>query len=228
MINLDAATIACSKEQPLNSEPFTPKDPKPRKGSSRCESWRRVGAVLGIAIPLLLWSCQGGEETTQDTGTTSGGTTASSSTTSSGGTTSGGTTTSSSTSSGGSTTSGGSTSGGTCAGVTHPTLSEIQSQIFDPSCATAFCHGSSRRGGLDLRSGSSYSNLVHVDPTNSTARSKGYKRVLPGDTTKSFLVHKLRGTLGSGEGSRMPPQGALPEDKIQMIEQWICDGAPNN
>jgi hypothetical protein len=67
-----------------------------------------------------------------------------------------------------------------------------------------------------------------VDPQNTTARSKGYKRVFPGDLSRSFLVHKLRDTLDPGEGNRMPPGSPLTESEIQTIEGWIQNGAPNN
>jgi cytochrome c553 len=110
-----------------------------------------------------------------------------------------------------------------------PTFTDIQNNILTPRCATTFCHGSSAQGGLKLLQGQSYSNLVCVDPQNATARSKGYKRVFPGDPSKSFLVHKLRGTLDPGEGNRMPSVvSPLSDPEIQTIEQWIQNGAPNN
>lgn len=110
-----------------------------------------------------------------------------------------------------------------------PRFSEIQIKIFNQSCTSSSCHGAQKAGGLDLQVGVSYGNLVSADPTNPPARNKGYKRVYPGDPDKSFLIHKLRGTLSEGEGSRMPAVGGpLSEAKIQAIEQWIRDGALNN
>lgn len=110
----------------------------------------------------------------------------------------------------------------------QPIFSEIQRKIFNVSC-TSSCHGTENSGGLDLRADSSYDQLFSVDPVNPAARAKGYKRVFPGDPGKSFLVHKLRGTLEPGMGSRMPlTGGSLSENKIQAIEQWIREGAKKN
>ncbi|MCB9674953.1 MAG: hypothetical protein H6737_07545 [Alphaproteobacteria bacterium] len=55
-------------------------------------------------------------------------------------------------------------------------------------------------------------------------------RVVPGDPDASYLVHKLRGThleVG-GTGERMPGPGYadLQLWQIQMVEEWIRDGAP--
>ena len=73
----------------------------------------------------------------------------------------------------------------------------------------------------------SAASLVGVDPTNSTARQAGQKRVMPGDPARSFLLNKLTGQMEFGEGDQMP-QGANPlsADQIALIRQWIQAGAP--
>ncbi|MGD9762783.1 MAG: hypothetical protein AB7V27_03615 [Candidatus Binatia bacterium] len=103
----------------------------------------------------------------------------------------------------------------------------IQEEIFNPNCLGAGCHNStSRSGNLDLSPGVSYQSLVNVVPDNFVAASKGLLRVTPLEPDQSFLIIKLTGP-GEGEGSRMP-QGAdpLPQDQIDMISDWILDGAP--
>jgi hypothetical protein len=103
------------------------------------------------------------------------------------------------------------------------TFSKIQEQIFDKSCAFAGCHaGSSPPAGLNLTKGISYTNLVNV----TSFLNSNYKRVEPGNSSNSFIIKMLRNT---GEGSRqMPPSGKLNEDLLQLIENWINEGAENN
>lgn len=73
----------------------------------------------------------------------------------------------------------------------------------------------------------SYAALINVDPTNSTARAAGSKRVVPGDPSKSFLLDKLTGNMQFGEGDRMPQNAdPLSADRIQLIRRWIQAGAP--
>ena len=101
-----------------------------------------------------------------------------------------------------------------------PTFSEIQANVFTPSCATSNCHaGAVLGGGLDLTSASSYSMLVGVMST----QSAGVQRVNPGNPNTSYLVQKLEGP--GATGNRMPPSGALAQADITTIRQWISDGA---
>jgi|SRR5215217_27000 len=85
------------------------------------------------------------------------------------------------------------------------------------------CHGSN--GGLNLGSGSSYSNLVNV-----TANACGpAKRVAPGDPGNSALIRKLEGTTC---GSRMPRNNPTYFDQqpglFVLIRSWILAGAAND
>lgn len=107
----------------------------------------------------------------------------------------------------------------------QPTLASIQKNVFDKSCSSSSCHGEAKQGGLDLRSGASYAELVNVDPDKAAAKDAGLKLVTPGDPDKSFIVVKL-GTVPSGMGARMP-QGGRPLDAstIQAIKDWIANGA---
>jgi hypothetical protein len=95
-----------------------------------------------------------------------------------------------------------------------PTWSYIYPAIVEPSCATASCHSDIvRRSGVDLGS-------INVAYDQLTTRHFVIKNV-PGD---SEVVHLMR-----AEGARrMPPDFALPEVDIQLIEAWIMAGAANN
>ncbi len=83
--------------------------------------------------------------------------------------------------------------------------------IFDRDCKV--CHGS--LGGWD---GSNY-EAVMTTGNNAPV-------VIPGDPDGSLLIQKMLGT--QTEGSMMPPSGALPNSEIQIIIDWIRDGALDN
>jgi len=105
---------------------------------------------------------------------------------------------------------------------------DIQKNIFDSTCATAFCHGTgAASGGLDLSDGAAYANLVGVLATNEAAKAANLQRVLPNDPDDSFLLLKLEGTLAAGQGVPMPLVGGpLPASAIDTIRRWIAAGAP--
>lgn len=108
-------------------------------------------------------------------------------------------------------------------GKTLSNFSEIQKQIFTPSCALSGCHaGSNIQANLNLSEGNSYNNLVAIQSLLNPA----FLRVKPGDSENSFLVKMLR---NSGNGSSlMPPSGKLSDAVIDSIVTWINNGAFNN
>jgi hypothetical protein len=114
-----------------------------------------------------------------------------------------------------------------CAGVAS-TLEHLERHVFAPTCSRDTCHsGPQADHSLSLLPGESYAFLVGVMPDNLPARMAGKLRVDPGDPGNSFLVDKLRGTLASTEGERMPRGLApLPEREIALVEAWIAAGAP--
>jgi hypothetical protein len=103
----------------------------------------------------------------------------------------------------------------------------IQTEIFDVSCATSFCHDvETASNNLDLTADVSYAQLVNVVPTNAAAKNAGMLRVAPNDTANSYLLLKLTGPLTIPLGSRMPlAQPMLPADQIQLVTDWINAGA---
>jgi hypothetical protein len=109
---------------------------------------------------------------------------------------------------------------------TVPTLSQIQTQIFDVSCTS--CHtdvGRTPSSGMNLKAGSAFAALVNVP---SVAKA-GAVRVIPGNPNGSYLIQKLEGDPGI-VGLRMPRTGPphLPEAQVKMIRDWIAAGAPNS
>lgn len=115
------------------------------------------------------------------------------------------------------------TGGGTTAA---PTLSQIQTQIFDTSCVS--CHtdvGRTPAGVLNLKAGSAFPNLM----SGPSSGLPGATRVVPGNPGGSYLVQKLEGAAGIA-GLRMPRNGPpfLSDAQVKLIRDWITAGALNN
>ena len=104
----------------------------------------------------------------------------------------------------------------------NATLSAVQSQIFTPKCVG--CHGTvSPSGSLNLVAGRAYTNLVTVNSSQTSL-----VRVVPGKPNDSYLIDKLEGRSGI-VGNRMPQGGPfLTAVEVDLIKQWISDGAQNN
>ncbi|HLF10494.1 MAG TPA: Ig-like domain-containing protein, partial [Gammaproteobacteria bacterium] len=118
---------------------------------------------------------------------------------------------------------GGAGGGGTGGGAGNPnlqaTFASIQDNVFTPICVA--CHvGASAPVGLRLDQNNSYALLVGVASTEVPA----LLRVAAGNPNNSYLIQKLEGT--AAVGGRMPLGGTpLPQADINMIRQWITDGA---
>jgi hypothetical protein len=108
---------------------------------------------------------------------------------------------------------------GGAGGPLAPNFDSIQANIFEPLCE--HCHaGANAPAGLRLDAANSYAMLVGV----SSLERPGVLRVAPGDPNNSYVIHKLEGTQSVGE--RMPAGlPALPQASINVIRQWITDGA---
>ena len=103
-----------------------------------------------------------------------------------------------------------------------PRLSSIQRIVFNPSCIEH--HGDhATEADLDLTAGNAYANLVNVRSVQ-----VALNRVTPGNAENSYLIHKIDGRAGI-VGDRMPTNGPfLTAAQIDIIKQWINDGARNN
>jgi hypothetical protein len=107
------------------------------------------------------------------------------------------------------------------------TFATLQRRVFNRSCASFSCHGAAAAGGLTLTPDRALANLVGVVASNPDARAAGVLRVAPGDPEASFLLRKLLGSLGPGEGEQMPRVGErLPAATLDLVRRWIAAGAP--
>lgn len=103
-------------------------------------------------------------------------------------------------------------------------FTEIQDTIFTPTCATSGCHsGANPPDGLNLSVGVAYSNLVNV----ASVQMPSLFRIEPGDPDNSYLVRKVQGT---GIVASQMPLGDEPltQDQIDLIRQWVSEGAEDN
>ncbi len=114
-----------------------------------------------------------------------------------------------------------------CAASFDGTFEAIQTVVFDGNgCTQQACHGSSAQGGLDLRAGAAYANLLEA-PSAASAET----RVLPGSPNRSFLYKKLAAKTdpGSFEVAGTPMPSGLPPispDQLEAVRIWIKAGAP--
>lgn len=98
--------------------------------------------------------------------------------------------------------------------------------IINAQCV--FCHvAGAENGGLNLGRRDSHAALMK------SSTQAPMPRVSPGDTAKSYLIHKLRGTQleAGGSGNRMPmtdPPRPLEPAQLDLFVRWIETGAPNN
>lgn len=112
-----------------------------------------------------------------------------------------------------------------------PTLSGDVQPILTNNCAFNGCHGGNQleppAKPMSLDPGETRANTVNV----ASAQLPSMDRIEPGDPDASYLVHKIQGTQAQvgGSGSRMPE--ALPplsQGQIDIIREWIADGARSN
>ena len=109
--------------------------------------------------------------------------------------------------------------------------------IFTASCIG--CHDDTPPASLPLVASVAYDTIVDVAAVQDTL-DPILDRIEPGDPEASFLIHKIQGTQtavgGEGAGARMPfscpvpdpPRPCLTPEEIQLIRQWVVEGALNN
>jgi hypothetical protein len=108
----------------------------------------------------------------------------------------------------------------------EPTLTNVQSTVFDASCAFSTCHGEGGgNAGLSLLPGESWAELVGVAAEgDADGVPDGETRVIAGDPDGSYLVKKLEGAEGI-VGDTMPQSSPLDAERLQLVRDWIESGA---
>lgn len=96
--------------------------------------------------------------------------------------------------------------------------------LLDATCAGNACHDSVMPAqDLDLTAGASYQALVNAASTQCADRLL----VAPSQPEASYLIDKLLGT-NLCSGSRMPKNGSLTPAQIQIVTDWVREGALDN
>jgi hypothetical protein len=87
----------------------------------------------------------------------------------------------------------------------------LHTAILVPSCATAGCHSSlAKKAGIVLED---------ADETYDLLLDEQF--VIPGNENSALLF-----LLEGQERDLMPPDAPLPEADVDLIRQWIVEGAP--
>lgn len=107
-----------------------------------------------------------------------------------------------------------------------PTFSYIHAAILAPSCATASCHSQlTAVAGLELDDRvAAYAILVgHACGDDATPGQAPRSFVDPGSPERSRLMYLLR---GEDVALPMPPDRLLPYRDVELVADWILEGAP--
>jgi hypothetical protein len=111
--------------------------------------------------------------------------------------------------------------------------------IFDTYCNVSCHNGPGPGAALNLETSDMaalYANLVGAIPGNPAAAGKGLKVVDPGHPHNSFILKKLGFAewdedydLEIEEGFSMPDgEPHLSKENVELVRQWIIQGAPQN
>lgn len=102
----------------------------------------------------------------------------------------------------------------------------VYEAIVRPNCATASCHTAGNAvAGVNLETPeAAYAIFTGQACDNGSDAPELADRnfVLPGDPARSRLMHLL---LGEEVRRSMPPDRLLPMQDVELVEQWILEGA---
>lgn len=114
---------------------------------------------------------------------------------------------------------------GTAAVPNPNSIVGIHQNIFKPKCAIPSCHGGTFEP--DFRTvESTYHTLIYQPVTKNTIDEKYKYRVVPGDTLRSWLFHRV--TVEDTLIPRMPIyMDGLTAAEVGNIRSWIMAGAPD-
>ena len=101
----------------------------------------------------------------------------------------------------------------------------VYDTILGPSCATIGCHNSfTQIYGFQFNTKEGMYAILRghacYEGTEIEGASRNY--VYPGDPERSRLIHLL---YGEDVALRMPPDRGLSSVDIELVEQWILEGA---
>ncbi len=174
----------------------------------------KISTLSMIAALLALPACDGGDDTTTSDGSTSAATDAQ--------TTTDPTTDTTPTSTDPTTTTDATTTGEmtTAGGLSF--AADVWDPILSMKCAP--CHTAGVSGGLMMGSDADAAYAAMVDVKSSSSLD----HVEPGDSSQSYIFHKLSNTQAEvpmGSGGKMPQVGEITPAELATITEWIDGGA---
>lgn len=103
------------------------------------------------------------------------------------------------------------------------TLSQVVDEVFAPSCATGGCHDMRSLGGGIALEGDDLMDVLLA----SSFQLPAMPRVTPGDEDRSYLYLKVvdEHADAGGFGTIMPPGGGMSDQAVDLLRDWIRDGA---
>jgi len=112
-----------------------------------------------------------------------------------------------------------------CGPPPEPTFANVQALVFTRSCAFSTCHGAFLpEQGMSLAEGQAYRAIVNVESKN----APGQPRVVPSDPDNSILYQALLGPVNADLGRMPKDKPALDAQRIQLVHDWIEQGAQEN
>jgi len=104
------------------------------------------------------------------------------------------------------------------------TLSANVQPLFTSTCATMGCHtATSPSVPMPLSAGLSYASLVGVPCSECVPRLR--VKACDPSTTQSYLIAKVK-NLDVCSGTRMPKAAPLSAADVQLLVNWVAQGAP--
>jgi hypothetical protein len=101
-------------------------------------------------------------------------------------------------------------------------FSEIRQKVFsEHGCTFSSCHGAGAAAYLNLEQ-SPYNALVGVKSSIDPDKTL----VIAGNPEESLLYQLLQGSVGAIR--QMPVGSQLPQDKLDLVRDWIAQGAKND
>lgn len=112
-----------------------------------------------------------------------------------------------------------------CACGAEPTLTNVQREVFAPSCAFSACHKGGGAEGLNLE-GATHAKIVDVSARGAGASDRVL--VVPGNPNASYVFEKVTKDRPQA-GDRMPGSGVeLSGAQIDLLRRWIAAGAKDD
>lgn len=102
------------------------------------------------------------------------------------------------------------------------TLTEVEREVFVPSCVFSSCHKGLGASGLSLE-GKTYARIVNVDAVDAPGR----KLVVAKDLKASYLYEKISSNTPQ-TGTRMPQGAVMDQESLDLVKSWIEAGAKDD